>query len=241
MPMRFSKTLSIVALTIVAVLLSACSSSPKVADRANQANVQQAGPDTVDGDENSAAQAPQFSFDLSGPGQNPYLQQDVNISGAVRALFADAVAAMQNQQWSQAESLLLQLTEQYPELSGPLLNLGIVYRQLNQLNKAERAFTQAVAVNNLNIDALNQLALLKREQGDFKAAEVHYLAALAVWPRHDITHKNLGILYDMYMGEFNKAVEHFEIYQFLQAGPDRRVSGWIIDLKRRIKNLQVGA
>jgi len=229
--MRYSKlnVINYGLLLALTVLLAACGSTPeKTAD-------DQSMPVGVDG------QAPQFSFDLSGPDQNPYLQQAVSVPGDASALFNDAVRAMQSEQWSRAETLLQRVISQYPELSGPYLNLGIVYRHLNQIDKAEAAFAKAVQVNSLNIDALNQLAIIKREQGDFKAAETFYLSALAVWPKHASTHKNLGILYDLYMGELNKALDHFEVYQYLQPEPDRLVAGWIIDLQRRVNNLQAGA
>jgi tetratricopeptide (TPR) repeat protein len=217
------------------LLLVACGSTPEKMSDAESAQ------DAIETEVGAEGEAPQISFDLGGPDQNPYLAQEVSAPGAARALFADAIRAMQSQQWSRAETLLQQLISQYPDLSGPYLNLGIVYRQRNQLDKAEEAFAKAVTVNDMNIDALNQLALIKREQGDFRAAETHYLSALAVWPKHDVSHKNLGILYDMYMGELAKALEQFEIYQFLQPEPDRRINGWIIDLQRRISNLQAGA
>lgn len=215
------------------LLLAGCGSTPEI--ETAETNVEEMG--VADG----AAPPPQTSFELTGPEFNPYLAQEVSVPGAARALFTDAIRALQTEQWSRAETLLKQLNTDYPNLSGPYLNLGIVYRQLNQLELAEQAFTQAVSVNAMNLDALNQLALLKREQGDFAAAEQHYLAALKVWPRHDISHKNLGILYDLYMGQFAKALEHFELFQYLQDEPDRRVQGWIADLKRRVANLQAGA
>lgn len=234
--MPYSKFVHIKLLcTVVTILLlSACGSTPEKIT--GEATGQQ---QSLDGQ--TAADIPQFSFQLEGPDQNPYLAQENNAPGPARALFNDAVKAMQSQQWSRAETLLQQLISQYPDYSGPYLNLGIVYRQRNQLDKAEEAFAKAVTVNDMNIYALNQLALVKREQGDFKSAETHYLSALAVWPKHDASHKNLGILYEMYMGELDKALQHFEIYQYLQQEPDRRIAGWIVDLQRRIQNLQAGA
>lgn len=227
--MRFNNG-KYIALTVLAMLLTACGSTPEKSDEQSA----QAQLPVDDG-------ATQFTFDLTGPDTNPYFEQEVNAPSAARALFADAVRAMQSQQWPQAESILLQVVSQYPDLSGPYLNLGIVYRHRNQMDKAKEAFAQAATINSMNIDALNQLALINRELGDFKAAETHYLSALSIWPKHADSHRNLGILYDLYMGEFDKALQHFEIYQYLQNEPNRQVAGWIIDLQRRINNLQAGA
>ena len=105
------------------------------------------------------------------------------------------------------------------------------------LEQAQQAFAQAIAANGKNLDAYNQLAVVKREQGDFAGAEGLYLQALEVWPQHAASHRNIGILYDLYLGQFDKALLHFESYQQLQQEPDRQIAGWIIDLKRRLQNV----
>ena len=230
------KPIQLFTIGVLTLILAACGSTPeKTTELEPTSATANNSPDTI-----VPGEAPQLTFDLGGPDTNPYLEQASDAPAPARALFNDAVKAMQAEQWSRAETLLQSLIGQYPDLSGPYLNLGIVYRHLNQMDKAKEAFAKAVTVNSMNIDALNQLALINREQGDFKAAETHYLSALAVWPKHDTTHKNLGILYDLYMGELTKALEQFEMFQFLQPEPDRRVAGWIIDLQRRISNEQAG-
>ncbi len=168
---------------------------------------------------------------------NPYLANPVSAPRQAQALFAQALTALQGQQWQKAEVLLQELTVEHPQLSGPWLNLGIVYRRTDRLEQAQQAFAQAIAANGKNLDAYNQLAVVKREQGDFAGAEGLYLQALEVWPQHAASHRNIGILYDLYLGQFDKALLHFESYQQLQQEPDRQIAGWIIDLKRRLQNV----
>ena len=144
---------------------------------------------------------------------------------------------MQKQNLQKAEVLLQGITTDYPGLSGTWLNLGIVYRETKRPAQAEDSFLKAIAVNGYNLDAYNQLAVLKREQGDFASAESLYLKALDIWPQHRDSHRNLGILYDLYLGQFDKALFHFETYQQLMEKPDKRVNGWIVDLKRRQQNV----
>lgn len=211
---------------LLAFGLAACSSSPKKASNADMdAEIEAA---------MATKGEPPKGFDASAPNENPYLTQDVNVPGAAQSLFNSAVTAMQNNDWQKAEVLLQELTTTYPDLSGPFLNLGITYRHLDNYTAAETAFRNAIAANALNLDAYNQLGLLLREQGRFDEAEQEYLAAIKVWPKHADSHKNIGILYDLYLGQYDKALNHFEIYQYLQTEPDRQVAGWIIDLKRRI-------
>ncbi|MGQ9426937.1 tetratricopeptide repeat protein [Gilvimarinus sp. F26214L] len=186
--------------------------------------------------QNAAGQVPQ-GLDVSAPDQNPYLSSRATAPRQARELFEASISAMDEQRWSEAENLLVRITESYPELSGPHLNLGIVYHRTKRSELAEQAFARAIEVNRFNLDAYNWLALLKRQAGDFAAAEEQYLNALEVWAKHAPTHRNIGILYDLYLGQMQKALQHFKIYQFLQGddGPDRQVNGWIDDLNRRIE------
>lgn len=167
---------------------------------------------------------------------NPYEQTKVDVPAAARALFADAISAMRQQQWADAEPLLQQLIAEYPQLSGPHLNLGLLYLQTDKKAEAEQAFRRAIDINPNNLNAYNQLAILKREQGAFAEAETYYQQALAIWPYHAPSHRNLGILYDLYLGRLEKALEHFEKYQALQETPNKQLTGWIVDLKRRIQD-----
>lgn len=166
---------------------------------------------------------------------NPYTQQQVSVPPGARKDFARAQEAMRAENWPQAERILVPLTEKYPSLSGPQVNLGLVLWRQERLELAERSFNRALEINPSNLEAYNQLALLKRQQGEFEAAEKLYHQALDVWPFHAQSHKNLGILYDLYRGDWQKALLHYRAYQQLQESPDPQMNGWIIDLERRIE------
>ncbi len=165
---------------------------------------------------------------------NPYAAQPEPDDPATRALLLKANAAMAEQAWGKAEPLLLQAIAQAPEYSGIYYNLGRVYHQLNRPAEAMLQFQNAIAVNDKNIYAYNALAVLKREQGDFSGAETLYKQALNIWPDHADSHKNLGILYDLYMGRLHEALASYQAYQALQEQPDRLVTAWIVDLERRL-------
>ena len=206
------------------LVLTACSSGPKKAD----------GPDAEQVATDATGQ-PQSPLLPPGPATpNPYLATKPSINRQAQQLFNDAIAAMAKKQWPQAENLLTRVTTQYPNLSGAYLNLGLVYQAKGELDKAEQALNQAVAANANNLDAYNQLGILKREAGDFAAAEEQYKKALAIWPFHPASHRNLGILYDLYMGKSEQALQHYQAYQQLLPEPDKLVNGWIVDLERRL-------
>jgi len=164
---------------------------------------------------------------------NPYLQNPVSVSKAVAGQFAAAQNAMRNKQWTQAENLLLQIISANDKLSGAHLNLANVYAAQHEKDKAETSFQMAIAVNPNNIDAYNQFAIFKRELGDFAGAETLYKQALNVWPFHSASHKNIAILYDLYLGKPDLALPHYEAYAEL-VGEDQQAASWIADLQRRL-------
>lgn len=165
---------------------------------------------------------------------NPYEQATVSVSAQARADFDRALAAMERGDHSQAQQWLSAMTEQYPALSGPWVNLAKIHSEQGRVAEAKAALEQALSINPNNLDAYNQLALLQREAGAFEAAEQSYRQALTVWPFHAQSHLNLGILLDLYRGEGEQALLHYRAYQQRQDEPDRRVAGWIVDLERRL-------
>lgn len=221
--MKFTKRYWL--LIAVVLLMQACSSSAPKKPAANKAAT----------DEPAAVTPAGTSILPVGPvTPNPYLQQKPAINSAVAQQFADATRAMRNKQWQQAETLLQQLVTQDKQLSGAYLNLGLVYRAQKQDKRAEQAFMDAINANHANLDAYNQLAILQREQGRFSDAERNYIKALGVWPYHAESHRNIGILYDLYFGKQAQALAHFEAYQQLRGDSDKQVTGWIADLQRRL-------
>jgi len=164
------------------------------------------------------------------------LQNPSKLGDQVQASFNEAVAAMQQKQWDKAEVTLKQLAEKNPKLSGIYLNLGIVYRNKGDTAKAVEEFNRAITANPKNLDAYNQLAVLKREAGDFSAAENLYLKALIVWPFYPEGHKNIAILYDLYLSKPEQALPHYQAYQQLLTAPDKQVDSWVAELQRRLNS-----
>lgn len=165
---------------------------------------------------------------------NPYLQNKPSVSRQVQQNFTDATRAMRNKQWTLAESLLQKVIAENSKLSGAYLNLGLVYRAQKENKRAEQAFNDAIAANHTNLDAYNQLAILQREAGNFSGAETNYKKALSLWPYHPDSHKNIAILYDLYMGKSAEALPHYEAYLQLRGGEDKQATSWIADLQRRL-------
>ncbi|HCS64863.1 MAG TPA: hypothetical protein DIW64_12765 [Cellvibrio sp.] len=217
--MKFTKLIAI----LLVVVLVGCASEPGKKSKVAKA-------DTAPG-----IAAVGASILPAGPvTPNPYLQNKPTVSRAAQQNFIDATRAMRNKQWVLAESLLQKVIAENSKLSGAYLNLGLVYRAQKEDKRAEQAFNNAIAANHTNLDAYNQLAILQREAGNFSGAEANYQKALSLWPFHAESHKNIAILYDLYMGKSTEALPHYEAYLQLLGGDDKQVTSWIADLQRRL-------
>ena len=165
--------------------------------------------------------------------ENPYLRNRGRANAEAVRRFERANAALAREEWPLAMSELEWLLAHHPNLSGPSLNMALAHHHQGDAERAERYFRQALQVNPDNLDAYNQYAIFLREQGRFQDAERNYLQALDVWNMHANTHRNIGVLYDMYMGDRKGALLHFHRYQELTDADDRTVAGWIVDLERQ--------
>ena len=160
--------------------------------------------------------------------------KSISVPAPAREEFAFARQLMAEEKWDEAADSLLLMTETYPNLAGVYVNLGIAYTQLDKPADAERAYRFAIEKNPLNFDAYTNLGVLLRTEGEFEKAEQVYLQALNKWPHHQSSLINLGVLYDLYMGKLPEALRQFVLAQRLNAEEDRRLKGWIVDLKRRL-------
>lgn len=147
--------------------------------------------------------------------------------------FKVAIELMNQNKLDDALIAFENMTKTYPQLSGPYANIGVIYSRQGHWEKARDSLKTSVSKNNRNIKALNQLGLAYRHLGEFSQAEDVYLKAIELAPNVSQSYLNLGILYDIYMGQFVKASNYYQKYQTLQAEPDRKVAGWIVDINRR--------
>jgi tetratricopeptide (TPR) repeat protein len=234
--MKFNKPL--LALLMLSVLVSGCGSNPEKPAITKKEDVSLKDAKNAIPEQSVTKSAvpvvPSSVLPVGPVTPNPYLQNPQKFSEQVEINFHDAVVSIQQKNWDHAEVVLKQLAEKNPKLSGVYLNLGIVYRNKGDAEKAAAEFNRAINANPKNVDAYNQLAVLKRESGDFSAAEGLYQKALAVWPFYPDGHKNIAILYDLYLGKPELALPHYQAYQQLLSTPDKQVDSWIADLQRRL-------
>ena len=179
---------------------------------------------------------------LSACGTSP-TQQSGNINPKARAAnvpdsatqeYQQVLAAIDSKNWDSAERLLLEMQSTYPRLLSLKATLGWVYWQAGKMDKALAELEPLVKRRLYKSDAHNYLAIIYRQQGQFTQAESLYKDALKIWSGDPVLHKNLGILYELYLGRLDDALTHYRKAQVLNQG-DKKLRGWIKDLERRTK------
>jgi tetratricopeptide (TPR) repeat protein len=147
--------------------------------------------------------------------------------------YSQALALMRSGRNTDAELEFKQLALEYPQFAGPQLNLGLLYLRESHYAEAEAAFKAALDRNPESAVANNELGITERKLGKFAEAEAAYQRTIAIEPNYAPAYLNLGVLYDLYLAEPQKALEQFEHYLTL-AGENKQVAGWVIELRKRV-------
>ena len=147
--------------------------------------------------------------------------------------YSQALQLMKSGRNTDAELEFKQIVAAYPQFAGPQLNLGLLYLHDSRLTEAEAAFKAALTLTPANPVAGDELGIVERKLGKFTDAEAAYLRAITAEPNYAPAHLNLGVLYDLYMAEPQKALEQFERYIEI-AGENKQVAGWVAELRKRV-------
>jgi tetratricopeptide (TPR) repeat protein len=194
----------------IAVLLAACSSAPsKPTESASQPVDATASGPSAAGD---GAAAP--------------------VTERGKADFDRAVGFMKAGNTTEAELEFKQVALQFPQLSAPYVNLGILYRKTGRLDQSEEALKTAVERNDGSAVAWTELGATQRLRGEFPNAAASYEKAIAADPNFAPAYRNLGVVSDLYLGDPERALTAFERYKEL-TGEEKPVSGWIAELRQR--------
>ena len=147
--------------------------------------------------------------------------------------YKSAVSAMKSGELNKARDLFIDVINKQPNLSDAHVNLAIIYTKNKSFSEAENSLNRALSINPNNIYALNQIAFLYRTQGNFTKAKESYLKAIDINSSYAYAHLNLGILYDLYLYDIERAIEQYKKYNALSTEKDKLVEKWIFDLERR--------
>jgi Flp pilus assembly protein TadD len=160
------------------------------------------------------------------------IRERVRVSSEVRGNFEDAVRLLEQERYTDAIALLVQVTQAAPQLTAAHIDLGMAYAQVSDLERAAASLERALELNPRHPVTLNELGIVYRRLGRFADARERYEKALALHPEFHFARRNLAILCDMYIGDASCALQHYEVY--VQAVPDDETAAmWIADLRAR--------
>jgi Flp pilus assembly protein TadD len=206
---------SAVMLAITTMLLAGCESAPTVSQPAGAA----------------ASASGQSGSTAPSAGGAPNIAP-VPVTPRGKADFDRAVGFMRAGNTTEAELEFKQVALQFPQLSAPYVNLGILYRKTGRLDQSEEALKTAVERNDGSAVAWTELGATQRLRGEFPNAAASYEKAIAADPNFAPAYRNLGVVSDLYLGDPERALTAFERYKEL-TGEEKPVSGWIAELRQR--------
>jgi len=125
------------------------------------------------------------------------------------------------------EEVLERERSNYEALNG----LGLLNMRQEKFSEALILFKRATLENGYRPEAFNNLGLASRELGKLLDAEAAYKNALKASKDYLPALKNLGILYEKYMGRYGEAIELYERY-LARVGDDEEVARWLKAAKR---------
>ena len=104
-----------------------------------------------------------------------------------------------------AENLYNEILKKNPNYVGALNNLGILYNQFGNNQKAMDCYEKAIQINPNHVDAHNNLGILHNQFGNNQKAIECYEKAILINPNHVDAHNNLGNIFKK-LGKNQKAM-----------------------------------
>lgn len=158
----------------------------------------------------------------------------IELDTGIESDFLDAVDSMENSDYIKAIEKLESVIDREKRLIAPFVNIAIAYRKIGEVEQAEKNLSTALALDPVHPVANNELGLIYRQAGKFEEARAAYELVTENHPDFAAAMINLGVLCDLYIHDFECALEQFERYLALNPN-DKNVSIWVADVKRRVK------
>ncbi len=160
------------------------------------------------------------------------LVENAKIDSAVRADFDTALDLLKAEKYERGMELLTRVIQRTPQSTAPYINLAIAHQNTGKLDAAEDNLKKALAIDPDHPVANNEVAIVYRRTGRFAEARKTYEKILNKYPAFIPARKNLAILCDLYMKDFDCALKNYQMVGAASPG-DKAVQTWIADVKTR--------
>ena len=148
---------------------------------------------------------------MLGGGGQPEVES-AEFPARVTNRYARALGFMDAGDDSRAQREFEEFGDAYPDYAGAHVNLGIIHERNGRPDAAELAFRRAITVCAECAPAYNHLGIVQRHKGLFDEAEQSYLRAIEADADYALAYYNLGVLYDLYRGRPDLALQYYEAY-----------------------------
>ena len=155
------------------------------------------------------------------------------IGSTVRGDYDTALMHLQQGQHDKGIEILEAIVISAPHLTAPRIDLGIAYREIDDLEAARTHLEAALGSSPGHPIAHNELGIVYRKLGRFPEARQNYEAALSVFPSYHYARRNLAVLCDLYLGDLACALENYQAYMATVPG-DEQANMWITDIENRM-------
>ena len=134
---------------------------------------------------------------------------NTNKNLTIQETFNLAVKNHQESKTDIAQDLYNQVLKIDPNHTHANNNLGIIFKELGENQKAIGCFEKAISIDPNYVNAFNNLGNIFQELGNYQKAIDCYEKAIAINPNHFIAHFHLGNIFKE-LGKNEKAKEYYE-------------------------------
>lgn len=166
--------------------------------------------------------------------QNRQAVQADPLTEEQQAMMNNARRAMNEERWGAAIESLEALEHQRPEVAEIHASLAWIARQQGNPEQAMAAYRTAFELDPGDAVSANNLALLLREQNQFREAVTLLQEGLRYSPDTADLHYNLAVIAELYLLDLELALARYRKFRALTEQEGQLVAGWIADLERRL-------
>jgi len=157
--------------------------------------------------------------------------QSIQSSVEELTIYKKAIIALNNNELDKAEELFISMSERQPNIAGSWANLALISIKKENFSQAD-IYTKTALEKNANMpQALNLSGYLAQKQGQINLAKQYYQQAISNKADYALAHYNLALLYDIYLQDIAKAIEHYQLYLAHSEQKDENTENWLEGLK----------
>jgi tetratricopeptide (TPR) repeat protein len=159
------------------------------------------------------------------------LHKDRGETAEARDDLKNVIDALEEEMKKEAPTFKRENKQLLAEAYGERGNINI---DLGDKNQAQADFEAALKVDPNFALAYNRMGLVAEKMNQFDEAKRKYQKAIEMQPGNPDFELGLGILYQEYLKDYQKALEHYEAFRD-KGGMDPRLPAWIQECKNALK------